>query len=109
MEILKRAAGTYLGIGACLLAVQMVTADGNDPACLYGSRPVLIERTFPKRTQLEELQATLKGEPRRHGLLSIGRHVAGWLPDVYSYVLAGDMSAKAFLKGGVTCIEPVRR
>jgi hypothetical protein len=108
MSTIKTIAAAYLGIGGLLLGTQVAMAKNSDPSCVGGARHTLIERTFPpQRTALEELQATLKGEKRRSSLLAIGRHVAGWVPDLYTHVIAGPMTLGAFVSGGTIC-EPAR-
>jgi hypothetical protein len=47
----------------------------------------------------------LKGEKPAAPRLAIGRHVLGWLPDLYTNVVAGPMSLGAFLQGGKTCLQ----
>jgi hypothetical protein len=107
MQTIKTVAGAYIGIGALLLGTQVMLANTGDPSCIGSTRHTLIERTFPPRTQLDELQATLKGEKRRSSLLAVSRHVAGWLPDLYTHVVAGPMTLGAFVHGGETCEQAV--
>jgi hypothetical protein len=107
MSIIKTMATTYLGIGGLLLGAQIAMANTNDSSCIGAVRHTLLERTFPPRTSIDELLATLRGEPRRSSLLAVGRHVAGWLPDLYTHVMAGPMTVGAFVSGGTAC-EPAR-
>jgi hypothetical protein len=105
MRQLTTVAGIYLGVGACLLGAQLTLAGTGNPMCLYGVRQTLLERTFPpKPSQVEELMATLRGEPRRSNVLAVSRHVVGWLPDVFSHVIDGPMTMREFLEGGTTCV-----
>jgi len=81
----------YLAIGAIIGLTQLGLNKLFEPPCDGIAKHVLWERSHPESA---------------HFLWRVGSSVAQWLPDLYSRVLKGDMTARDYLLGGYRC-EPV--
>lgn len=111
-----RLAGGYLLVGAIVLVSQFVFARFFDPVCLGTVQHALLDRYFPPRSQLDELEKTRTGRrdiSDTSFTLRLGLHVAQWLPDLYREVFAGTMSVRGYFFGGYVCHRrldtPLRR
>ena len=73
----------YLVIDGIVFASQFFLARFFDPVCIGSKQHVLLDRYFPPRNQLDELDKTRTGKrdiTDRSLLLRLGLHVARWFP-----------------------------
>jgi hypothetical protein len=80
----------YLAIGVVIGLTQLGLNKLFEPPCSGVAKHVLWERGYSEDT---------------HFLVRAGSSVLQWLPDLYSRVLKGDMTARDYLLGGYHC-EP---
>jgi hypothetical protein len=115
-KVIGSLAISYFIIGGVIFGSQLALSTFLDPVCIGAEQHRLLDRYFPPRNQIHELEKTRTGK-RDIGdvswILKSGLHVTQWLPDLYREVIAGTMSARSYLFGGYTCHPrmdiPIRR
>jgi hypothetical protein len=95
----------FIGIGVALLAVQVGAAKYlAPPSCGGYITHHLVDPYFPRVDDAAALSG-VSAPPLTYSLVV---KVVRWLPDLYTEVLAGDMSVGDFLRGGPVCHPPFK-
>jgi len=101
---------SYFIIGGVIFGSQLALSTFLDPVCIGQEQHRLLDRYFPPRSQIEELEKTRTGK-RDIGdvswILRSALHVAQWFPDLYREVFSGTMNIRAYFFGGYVCHTPM--
>src|SRR5688572_7223779 len=102
-RIVLTTAAVYLAIGIAIGSVQLLFTSVFQPDCTGTIRHTLWEG---RRTANNTESVPGAGdESFASYLFRVGRGALGWLPDVSREVVAGNMTAASYLRGGYRCLE----
>jgi hypothetical protein len=93
----------YFAIGALIGLTQLGLTKLYEPPC-NGTAVHTLWADFPKR--LEDYEV-LQGKVEESVIFGFTRGLVRWLPDLYTEVVAGDMTVRNYLLGGFRCYPAV--